>query len=138
MAPPPGRVYIYAVATPFIAVVDDDESVRRALVRLLRSAGFDAVAFESARGLIERLGSQEFACAVVDLQMPQMSGLDLQRYLSMVQPERSLPIVVITAHDEPGTREACLAAGAAAYLRKPVEGRVLLEEIGKLTHAQTP
>ena len=116
-----------------IAVVDDDESVRKALVRLLRSADFDAIAFESARSFIERFEEDSFDCVVLDLQMPDMSGLDLQRYLRMVYLDRHLPVVVITAHDDPATRDQCLGAGAAAYLRKPIEGSALLEEIGRLT-----
>jgi FixJ family two-component response regulator len=64
---------------------------------------------------------------VLDLQMPEMNGLALQRQL-----ERAgirLPVVVITGHDEPGTRARCLAAGAAAYLRKPLDGGMLLAAI---------
>jgi CheY-like chemotaxis protein len=75
-------------------------------------------------------------CVVLDLQMPEMTGLDLQRYLRMVYPGISLPVVMITAHDEPGSCERCLAAGVAAYLRKPVEGTVLVDEIRKLVLTQ--
>jgi len=122
---------------PLVAVVDDDESVRRALVRLLRSAGFEAVAFPSARAFLADFEALAIDCIVLDLQMPDMTGVDLQRYLRMVHPDLALPTVMITAHDEPGTRERCLAAGVAAYLRKPVESTILLAEIRRVLPAQS-
>ena len=64
--------------------------------------------------------------------MPDMTGLDLQRYLKMVRPDLALPVIIITAHDEPGVSERCLAAGVAAYLRKPVEGNALLAAVQTL------
>jgi FixJ family two-component response regulator len=125
------------MAPPLVAVVDDDESVRRALVRLLRSAGFKAVAFPSARTFLSEFKDLGINCLVLDLQMPGMTGVDLQRYLRMVHPNLMLPVVMITAHDEPGTRERCLAAGVAAYLRKPVESTTLLAEIRRVLPAQS-
>lgn len=116
-----------------IAVVDDEESVRRALVRLFDAADFDAVAFPSARAFLRALEDRSFDCLVLDLQMPDMTGLDLQRYLKMVCPNLVLPVIIVTAHDEPGVRELCFAAGVRAYLRKPVEGTALLSEVSKLT-----
>ncbi len=121
-----------------IAVVDDEESVRRALVRLFDSADFDAVAFPSAHAFLSALESRHFDCLVLDLQMPDMTGLDLQRYLRMVRPDLLLPAIMVTAHDEPGVRELCYAAGIQAYLRKPVEGDALLATVAKLTaHVDT-
>jgi CheY-like chemotaxis protein len=73
-----------------------------------------------------------FDCLVLDLQMPDMTGLDLQRYLQMVRPDLTLPVIIITAHDEPGVHERCIAAGVGAYLRKPVEGSALLTAVQKL------
>lgn len=119
-----------------IAVIDDEESVRRALVRFFRAASFDAVAFPSARAFIRSLDERHFACLVVDLQMPDMTGLDLQRYLRMVHPDIRIPAIMITAHDEPGMREKCFAAGLSAYLRKPVEGDALLAAVEALIHGQ--
>ncbi len=118
-----------------VAVIDDDESVRTALVRLFRSVDFDAFAFASARAFLSEFRDLTIDCIVLDLQMPEMTGLDLQRYLRMVYPGVSLPVVMITAHDEPGSCERCLAAGVAAYLRKPVEGPVLVDEIRKVVRA---
>jgi len=117
-----------------IAVIDDDESVRTALVRLFRSVDFDAFAFASARAFLREFRDLDVDCVVLDLQMPDMTGLDLQRYLRMVYPDVSLPVVMITAHDEPGSSERCLAAGIAAYMHKPVEGTALVDQIRKLVH----
>lgn len=119
-----------------VAVIDDDESVRTALVRLFRSVDFDAFAFASARAFLSEFRDLGVDCVVLDLQMPEMTGLDLQRYLRMVYPELALPVVMITAHDEPGSCERCLAAGVAAYMRKPVEGTKLVNEIRKLVRTQ--
>jgi FixJ family two-component response regulator len=115
-----------------VAVIDDDESVRTALVRLFRSVDFETFAFASARAFLSEFRDLTLDCVVLDLQMPDMTGLDVQRYLKMVYPGLSLPVVMITAHDEPGTCETCLAAGAAAYMRKPVESTVLVDEVRRL------
>jgi FixJ family two-component response regulator len=72
-------------------------------------------------------------CLVLDLQMPGISGLDLQRQLVRTGPQ--IPTVVITGHDEPGMEARCLAAGACAYLRKPLEAGMLLAAIGAAIHA---
>jgi CheY-like chemotaxis protein len=120
-------------ATPVIAVVDDDESIRKALVRLLRASNLEPLAFPSAQAFLEILDQLPVDCIVLDLQMPDMTGLDLQRHLRARNLEREPPVIIITAHDEPGSRERCLAAGAAAYLRKPVESNVLIAIINKLT-----
>jgi FixJ family two-component response regulator len=119
-----------------VAVIDDDESVRTALVRLFRSVDYDALPFPSARAFLDEFRDHTIDCVVLDLQMPEMTGLDLQRYLRLVYPHLSLPVVMITAHDEPGSAERCLAAGVAAYMRKPVESALLLEEVGKLVRTE--
>ncbi|HET7130882.1 MAG TPA: response regulator, partial [Gammaproteobacteria bacterium] len=120
-------------AHSFVAIVDDEESVRRALVRLFDSADFQAEAFASAREFLRALEDRSFDCLVLDLQMPDMTGLDLQRYLRMVCPNLYLPVIVVTAHDEPGVREMCFAAGVRAYLRKPVEAAALLSAVNTFT-----
>jgi FixJ family two-component response regulator len=115
-----------------VAVIDDDDSVRTALVRLFRSVDFETFAFASARAFLSEFRDLTLDCVVLDLQMPEMTGLDVQRYLKMVYPGLTLPVVMITAHDEPGTCETCLAAGVAAYMRKPVESTVLVEKVRRL------
>jgi FixJ family two-component response regulator len=111
-----------------VAVVDDDESVRKALQRLLRASDLDADTFASAEDFLASLPQAPLPdCLVLDLQMLGTSGLDLQRQLVRTGPR--VPTVVITGHDEPGMEARCLAAGASAYLRKPLEASTLLAAI---------
>ena len=110
-----------------VAVVDDDESVRKALRRLLRAANLDADAFASGQDFIDSLAAQVPDCIVLDLHMPGMNGMDVQQQLA--RSGLQLPIVVITGHDEPLARSQCLSAGAAAYLRKPLDDEALLDAI---------
>jgi FixJ family two-component response regulator len=110
-----------------VAIIDDDESVRRALRRLLRAANLDADAFASGRDFIDSLAAQVPDCVVLDVHMPGMNGLDVQ--LQLVRSGFRIPVVVITGHDEPQARAQCLAAGAAAYLRKPLDDVALLDAI---------
>jgi FixJ family two-component response regulator len=113
---------------PRVVVVDDDESVRKALQRLLRASDLDADSFASAQDFLASLPHAPVPdCLVLDLQMPGTSGLELQRQLVRAGPQ--VPTVVITGHDEPGMEARCLAAGASAYLRKPLEAEKLLAAI---------
>jgi FixJ family two-component response regulator len=110
---------------PFIAVVDDEEPVRKALQRLLRAAGLEAEGYASGKEFLA--AERRPDCVVLDLHMPVMSG---QALLTQIRRMSSrLPVVVITAHDTAETRDECLAAGAAAYLRKPLDDRLLLNAI---------
>ena len=120
---------------PYIAIVDDEEPVRKALKRLLRASGLEAEAFASGREFLDASLLREPDCAVLDLHMPRMTGLQVLRALQAAH--RILPIVVITAHDAPETREQCLAAGATAYLRKPLEEHELLDTITTALGART-
>jgi FixJ family two-component response regulator len=110
-----------------IAVVDDDEAVRTALRHLLRCAHHRAEAYGSGREFIKSLDQHKPDCLVLDVQIPEMSGLQIQQHLSAIG--ASVPVVMITGHDEVGAQEACLAAGASSYLRKPLDLPVLLEAI---------
>lgn len=110
-----------------VAVVDDEESVRRALERLLRSAGFAVETFSSGAEFLLTLPEHLPACLVLDLHMPDLSGLDVQ---ILLERERlAVPVVVITGHDTPETRKRVVARGAKAYLRKPVDDRMLINAI---------
>ena len=112
---------------PFIAVVDDEEPIRKALKRLLRAAGLDAEGYASGQAFLEGAATRRPDCVLLDLHMPSMSG---QQLLAQIRKMAGRPpVVVITAHDTPETREQCLAAGAAAYLRKPLDDRLLLNAI---------
>jgi FixJ family two-component response regulator len=112
---------------PLVAVVDDEESVRCALARLLRASGFDAECFASGEAFLGSLAGRRPDCVVLDLQMGGMSGRDVQRQL--IGLPTSVPLIIITAHDEPRIREQSLADGAAAYLRKPLRGEALIRSV---------
>jgi FixJ family two-component response regulator len=114
---------------PLIAIVDDDESVCRAIKRLVRSLGMEADMFTSGQEFVE-LMETPFAkvdCVVLDVQMPGLNGLEVQQRLA--RSGRSLPIIFITAHDEVGVRERALAAGAVAFLRKPFNDELLIRTL---------
>ena len=114
-------------ARPLIAIVDDEESVRRAIKRLIVSAGLDVIVFRAGREFLDALSSRRPDCIVLDLHMPGMSGFEIQSDLAKAG--HNIPIVVITGHDTADSKSRVLAAGAAAYLRKPVQGALLLDAI---------
>ena len=116
-----------AAIVPYVAIVDDEEPVRKALKRLLRASGLEAETYASGRDFLDASALRRPDCVILDLHMPDMSGFQVLN--EMRAAHRMLPTVVITAYDEPGAREQCLAAGAAAYLRKPLEEKLLLNAI---------
>ena len=113
------------MATVF--VVDDDDSVRRALGRLIRAAGYDVEVFSAAADYLVRDAPERPACLVLDIRMPGMTGVELQRTIEGT--ERGIPIVFITGHGDDVIREQSLAAGAVDVLYKPVDDQVLLAAI---------
>ena len=122
--------FVTSKTKPLIAIVDDDESVCRAIKRLVRSLGMEAEAFTSARDfveLIDAMPSFEPDCLVLDVQMPGMNGLQVQDQLA--SKGSRLPIVFITAHDEIGVRERALSAGAVAFLRKPFNDALFIKTL---------
>jgi FixJ family two-component response regulator len=110
-----------------VLVVDDDDSMREAIERLLNAAGFGCAAYASADALLARGVDQASACVICDLRLPGMSGLALLATLR----ERgiALPFILITAHDSPGLRQEAMRCGAAAYLAKPFRGTTLLQAV---------
>ncbi|MCC7080912.1 MAG: response regulator [Burkholderiales bacterium] len=118
---------------PLIAVVDDEESVRIALQRLIRSAGLDVITFPSGTEFFEYTQCAAPDCIVLDLHMPNMSGFDVQARLS----ERGsrVPVIVITGHDTEETSARARAGDMSAYLLKPVDERVLLGAIANALDA---
>ena len=112
-----------------IAVVDDDASVRRALQRLLRSAGFAVDTYATAREFLDAGRWAQTACVVLDIHLPGMSGLELQEHLAVSG--APIPIVFITAHDNTAMHERASRAGAVGYLRKPFDQGTLIEAIGR-------
>jgi FixJ family two-component response regulator len=110
-----------------VYVVDDDESVRRALQRLLHSAGLRARTFPSATEFLDSGSREEDACLIADIRMPGLGGLDLQREL--LAEGSTIPVIFITAFDTQETRERARALGAVGYFRKPVDDQALLDAI---------
>ena len=110
-----------------IAVVDDDESVRMAVASLLRSVGFVVLRFASAEEFLRRSDLQSIACLILDVRMPGMDGLQLQRYL---RAEGWLvPTIFLTAHGDDRGRAQAFAGGAMAFLPKPFDADVLLSAV---------
>jgi FixJ family two-component response regulator len=107
---------------PTIAIVDDDASVRRALHRLVESAGYVVETFASGREFLEWLPRGRAACLVLDVHMNEMSGFDLQQRLAV-------PIIFITSHEDDSTRERVKKSGAAGHLWKPFDEHAVLEAI---------
>jgi FixJ family two-component response regulator len=110
-----------------IAVVDDEEAVRLALARMLRASQFEVNAYASGPEFLESLASAVPDCVVLDFQMPGMTGREVQRALTLAG--QRVPVVVVTAHDQPALREQCLADGAVAYLAKPLRRDILIQAI---------
>lgn len=110
---------------PSIAVIDDDASVRDATTGLLRSQGFIAKGFASAKEFMESNRALITSCLIADVQMPDVSGLAL--YGQLLAAGRPVPTILITAYPDEAIRERALNAGVAAYLPKPFTGEQLLD-----------
>jgi FixJ family two-component response regulator len=107
-----------------IAIIDDDDSVRSAIVALVRSAGYEARGFASAVEFLASGAVESSACIVTDIQMPGMSGIELKEHLTGSQ--MPVPVIMITARHDPGLEKAANACGAACFLRKPLEADTLI------------
>jgi FixJ family two-component response regulator len=112
-----------------VFLVDDDPSVRKALTRLIKSAGYQAQAFSSAREFLDywKGGTEGPACLVLDVRMPGLSGLDLQHELQSAN--ALLPIIFITGHGDIPMSVKAMKDGAVDFLAKPVKDKVLLKAI---------
>jgi len=115
---------------PLISIVDDDLSVRRALRRLLQSAGYSVETFASAGEFLGSSPVGRTACLVLDIRLEGMTGFDLHERLAADR--AAIPIIFITAHDDTSTRERVQRAGVAAYLPKPFDQSALLAAIQKV------
>jgi FixJ family two-component response regulator len=112
---------------PFIAVVDDDQSVREALENLISSVGFGVKAFASAEAFLDSDAPANTDCAVLDLGLPGISGLELQRKLAA--DGRNIPAIIITAQGDDKARAEAFAVGVIDFLKKPFKEEVLLAAI---------
>jgi FixJ family two-component response regulator len=115
---------------PLVAIVDDDESVGRALERLVRALGMAAESYVSSEDFIhqlESLPSFRLDCVIVDVQMPGLNGLEVQRRLRRLH--QNIPIIFITAYDDDIARKQALADGAVAFLRKPCTDALIVRTL---------
>jgi FixJ family two-component response regulator len=118
-----------------VAVVDDEEPIRKALGRLLRASGLLAECHASGQAFLDSIGTTHPDCLILDLHMPGLGGLQVLEQLKSCR--SALPTIVITGHDEPENQARCLAGGAAAYMRKPLDGQLLLDTIEQAVRGQT-
>ena len=124
-----------ATTKPLIAVVDDDRSVVKSLARMLRVAGYAVETFGSAGEFLASLPAAPPQCLVLDVHMPEMSGLELQDRLAAQ--ESCVPVIFMTAHDTPQTRERIHSAGSFGLLLKPFANEALLGAIREALNCQS-
>jgi FixJ family two-component response regulator len=108
-----------------ISIVDDDPSVREAMLGLVRSLGFEAITFPSAEDFLQSEQIDGTTCLITDLQMPGLSGIELQSQL--ISRGSSMPIIFVTASPERGIEAQVRSAGAVGFLNKPFDDRTLIE-----------
>ncbi|WP_134681128.1 response regulator transcription factor [Paracoccus ravus] len=111
-------------AGPHIAIVDDDDAIRRGLSSLLRSEDYRVTLHDSAEAFLESLKADLPHCLLTDIQLPGVSGLDLQMHLRTDYPD--LPVLIMTAYPQPNLRDQALLAGAVCFLGKPFDDHDLL------------
>jgi len=116
---------------PVVAIVDDDASVRQSMLRLIRSFGYRAEAFGSGEEFLRALRAAETACLVLDVRMPGMDGLEVQRRLA--EKGAGIPIVFLTGRATDDEERRARSGGAVEFLRKPVGRATLLEVLQKVT-----
>ena len=114
---------------PIVFIVDDDDSVRKALTRLIKSVDLNAEAFASAHDFLKRESHNGPACLILDMRMPGLSGLDLQDEL--VAAGRTLPIIFISGHGSIPISVRAMKAGAVDFIEKPFEDQTLLDAINQ-------
>jgi FixJ family two-component response regulator len=119
--------------SPLIVVIDDEESVRDAIAGLLKSKRFRAHAFESAERFLSSSDVSATACLILDVRMPGMDGLELQRELTARG--RTLPVIFITAQADEGVRARAMQEGAIDFLFKPFTDEALLAAVGAALEA---
>jgi FixJ family two-component response regulator len=119
---------------PTVAVVDDDEAVRGALSNLLASLDLGVATFASAEEFLASPACRAAACLITDVQMPGMSGLDLQRHLA--SEGNRIPVILITAFPQDRLRQQAEAEGAFGFFAKPFDGRLMIDCIERALAAK--
>lgn len=115
---------------PTIAIVDDDDGVRSSLASLLRSLGYGVRCYASALEFLDERPAADPACMIADIQMPDMTGDRLQA--TLLADGRVFPMIFMTAFPTPAVRDKVTAAGARAFLEKPVDGAVIAQHLAEL------
>ena len=113
--------------TGIIAIIDDDEPLREALGSVMKAAGFATNTFGSAEEFLNSADRGNAACLILDVRLPGMSGVELQKRLADTKSQ--IPIIFVTAHGDASLRDLVMKAGAAGFLNKPVRSDALLREI---------
>jgi FixJ family two-component response regulator len=116
-----------ATRSNVVAVVDDDPAMRRAMARLLSALGYYAELFASGEAFLNTAPSSEVACLVVDIQLGDISGLEVARQLAA--DGRRVPIIFVTASDDEAIHREAMQFGCIAYLKKPFSSDLLIEAI---------
>jgi len=114
---------------PIIAIVDDDISIRKSLDRLIRSAGLGVLVFASAEEFLNSAHPRKADCLILDVQLPGMSGIELQRKL--VASHYEIPVIFITAYEEEGIRAQALRDGVGVLLVKPFGEQALVKAVNE-------
>ena len=121
---------------PLVSIIDDDESALTATNNLVRSLGLRTYAFGSAEDFLESRCLQETSCLITDVKMPGTSGVELQRSLmTLADPP---PVIFVTAFPDEGLRARVIRDGAIAYLRKPLDGKTLMEHLSAALERARP
>jgi FixJ family two-component response regulator len=110
-----------------VLIVDDDDSVRKGLSRLMRSAGIESHAYGSPESFLAEVHNEDHACILMDITMPRMNGLELSARLK--EKGIALPVIAISARDDDDTRQLARDLGVRFFLRKPVDDQALLDAI---------
>jgi FixJ family two-component response regulator len=122
--------------TPLVAVVDDEAAVRGALSRLLRLDGYQVIAYDSGEAFLASVTQRPPACALLDVNMPGLSGPQVQACLTAGRVD--VPVVFITASDDPAIERLALEAGGLQVLRKPFGSDALLTAVERALRAKRP
>lgn len=119
-----------------VYIVDDDESVRKGLLRLMRSAGIESRAYESPERFLAEARYEGHACMILDITMPRMSGLELGARLK--EKGVDLPVIAVSARDDNETRQLARDLGVRFFLRKPVDDQALIDAISWVMRQPDP
>ncbi|MDO9315324.1 MAG: response regulator [Burkholderiaceae bacterium] len=122
--------------TLHVSIVDDDDSVRKGLSRLMRSAGIQSQAYGCPEDFLAQAHNQVHACIIIDLTMPRMNGLELSAQLRAKG--ITVPVIAISARDDDVTRQLARDLGVKFFLRKPVDDQALLDAISWVVHEDMP